>query len=158
MPSALLTRHFKTIMKNAMVDDFAFDFDAAEDEGHSFYLETGYDPANLIWEDGNGYRLCTVPDDDAPTVLLYREETVVGLYRCMMAWVHPDHRGQGLGTRMIVEFAEHFGKNAFVNADSDPADGLGFTEGGYRAHEAARQIAIERQAAASPAASVAPGR
>lgn len=144
MSSALLTPHFEMIMKNAQIDDFLYDFDASE-ESHSFYLEAEYDGKNVIWSGADGYALCSVPDDDAPTVLLFhKENTVVGLYRDMMAWIDPEHRGKGLGTTMIVEFAEHFGENAFSSEENDAADGLGFTSAGYAVHQAAREIAMER--------------
>jgi ribosomal protein S18 acetylase RimI-like enzyme len=144
MTSALLTPHFETIMDNAMIDDFFYDFDATE-ESHSFYLEADYDEKNVIWSGADGYALCSLPDDDAPTVLLFHKNTtVVGLYRDMMAWIDPDHRGKGLGTAMVVEFAEHFGENAFSSDENDPADGLGFTSAGFAIHQAAREIAMER--------------
>jgi GNAT superfamily N-acetyltransferase len=143
MTSALLTDHFEKVMENAMIDDFLYNFDANEDS-HSFYLDAEYDEANLIWQNDDGYRLCKVPGDDAPTVLLFHEESVVGLYRDMMAWINPDHRGKGLGTTMIVEFADHFGENAFKNEQNDPAEGLGFTDAGFAVHQNARQIAMER--------------
>lgn len=144
MTSALLTPHFETIMANAQINDFLYDFDAT-DESHSFYLEEEFVSENVIWSGEDGYALCTLPHDDAHTVLLFHKGVkVVGLYRDMMAWIEPDHRGQGLGATMIVEFAEHFGENAFTSEQNDPAEGLGFTEAGYAAHKAAQEIAVER--------------
>jgi ribosomal protein S18 acetylase RimI-like enzyme len=144
MSSALLTSHFEMIMENAQIDDVLYEFDATE-ESHSFYLEADYDETAVIWAGADGYALCTVPDDDAPTVLLFhKEKKVVGLYRDMMAWIDPDHRGKGLGTTMIVEFAEHFGENDFQSDHNDAAEGLGLTDAGFAVHQAAREIAMER--------------
>lgn len=143
MSSALLTAHFQLIMDNAQINDAFYGFDASQEESHSFYLETVFNADTAIWHNGD-YTLCTVPDDDAPTALLYHKEQVVGLYRDMMAWIEPGHRGKGLGACMIMEFAEHFGEDAFQSGAGDPADGIGFTVAGYAAHQAARELAENR--------------
>ncbi len=143
MTSALLTDHFQTIMENAQINDLLYDFDATEDS-HSFYLESEFNRNDVIWSGAGGYNLCAVPGDDAPTVLLFHDSRVVGLYRDMMAWVDPRHRGKGLGATMIVEFAEYFGEHAFRNEEDDPSAGLGFTIAGFAAHRVARTIATER--------------
>lgn len=81
-------------------------------------------------------------DNGANYVLVERAEAgerIVGCYLAGMLWIDPEFRGRGLGSDLIAISAEDCGTSPVSNDG-----GLGFTEGGFRAHERAHKKIIRR--------------
>jgi hypothetical protein len=75
--------------------------------------------------------------------MLFHKGSVVGFYFDMMAWLDPEHRGNGLATKMIFAFANHFGDDAFREARIKADCALGFSQEGYDLHARALEMATE---------------
>jgi GNAT superfamily N-acetyltransferase len=70
-------------------------------------------------------------------VLVHAEAGVCGFYMDGQCWVDPEHRGRGLGARLVLAAAEFHGGRPF-----DAPFGLGFSPAGYAAHVAAHRLAV----------------
>ena len=71
---------------------------------------------------------------------------VVGFYLDGQAWVEPAHRGNGLGTAMVLSFMALHGKPPSTR-------GIGFSEEGYAIHlKALEALASLHDDASRPAA------
>jgi len=145
--SALFTSHFEQVVRNAIVAD-VFEFDGRCGD-YDHFFETTPKQCDIVWREGE-YRMGSARDNDEYAFVLFHGETPVGFYTQMMAWIDPPHRGKGLAQRMIVEFASHFGPDAFKAVD-DPAEGYGFSDAGLSVHLRARELARQApDAAAGP--------
>lgn len=116
-----------------MVSD-VFDLDGRnEDEyGHVFEWDDLTDP---IWIDGTySIRGCVGFEPDC--VLLLDDGNPVGFYMGGQAWVDPEHRGQGLGARMIVACIA-------MSGSLPPVRDIGFSQAGFAAHRNALEIIRE---------------
>nr|WP_250808272.1 hypothetical protein [Neorhizobium tomejilense] len=138
-------------------DDYAAILDVAEvSETHSFngreeydfFFDEELDPTNVIWSEGD-YAIADVGYDD-PTVMLFNNGKVVGFYFELMAWLDPEHRGNGLATQMILAYAERFGDDCFARPRAKAGCAMGFSPDGYDLHVRARERANELSASAIP--------
>jgi GNAT superfamily N-acetyltransferase len=137
--SALLSPDFQGILDVATVNDvFSFNGRCGD---YDPYLEEPYDPARVIWSDGE-YSISDAPDTDEPTVILFHGGAAVGFYGDLQCWVDEEHRGRGLGARMIVAFADRNGPDAFRQLRRRAGCAMGFSAAGYAAHAKAKEMAL----------------
>ena len=138
--AAILSEDYAGILDVAQVSDIHA-FDGREE--YDFFFDEDMDPQSVVWSDGD-YAIADVGYDD-PTLMLFHDGKVVGFYFEMMAWLDEGHRGRGLATRMILEYAERFGDDCFAVQREKADCAMGFSPEGYdlhvRALEAARLIA-----------------
>lgn len=143
-------------------DDYAAILDVAQispvfgvngREEYDFFFDEQLVAEDVIWEEGD-YAIADV-HYDSPTVMLFHKGSVVGFYYDMMAWLDTEHRGNGLATKMIFAFADHFGDDAFREPRIKADCALGFSQKGYdlhvRALEMARELARKHDLKGAPA-------
>ncbi len=140
MKSGVLSRQFKEMLKNAFIAS-TFTFDPHhEDYEHCTDPDNwaGLDP---VWSNEE-YRIYALGLDWQPLTVVLTDANgdFAGIYMCPMCFVEDQHRGKGLAARMIAEFGWHYGEYGYNNEYDDLTAGIGFTEGGYAAHESAALI------------------
>ena len=120
---------------NGRGEDYEYYFDLTPEETTQIRTYEGYS-IEVGCDDLSDYAILRAPSGE-----------VCGFYYRFMAWIDEEHRGKGLCPQMIFAFAQHFGEDAWGDDLQDCQGGMGFTEEGFTAHESARLIAMEQQAA-----------
>lgn len=121
-----------------------FDFTIeSEDYDHLWDLqEDGLDDLRVVDRIGD-FLVRELQWDSGANYLLTRSEIpserIVGCYLGGMLWIAPDFRGRGLGSELVAIAAEDLGTTPVSNDG-----GMGFTEGGYNAHQRAHLKIIRR--------------
>ncbi len=141
MENKLLSDWFEDVLDNSMVcETFALD---GEEEGmETLFSETKSDCSHVVTMDSD-HSIYEVKSWDMPTLVLFSpDDEVVGYYHNFQCFIHPDHRGHGLGVEMILTYARHFKDQAWSGSE-DADEGIGFSIKGYEIHAAAREAAQE---------------
>jgi RimJ/RimL family protein N-acetyltransferase len=136
--TAILSDDYAAILDVAQIGPY-FGFDGREE--YDFFFDEQLSAEDVIWEEGD-YAIADV-HYESPTVMLFHKGSVVGFYFDMMAWLDPEHRGNGLATKMIFAYADHFGDDAFKEQRIKADCALGFSQEGYDLHIRALEMAIE---------------
>ncbi|MCS4090154.1 GNAT family N-acetyltransferase [Rhizobium sp. BK176] len=149
--NAILSDDYAAILDVAQVGPY-FGVNGRED--YHFFFDELLVAEDIVWEDGD-YAIADV-HYDTPTVMLFHQGSVVGFYYDMMAWLDPEHRGNGLATKMIFAFADHFGDDAFKEARIKADCAMGFSQEGYDLHVRALEMARELSRTQAPNRTPAP--
>ncbi|MBY3157235.1 hypothetical protein HFO56_33460 [Rhizobium laguerreae] len=136
--AAILSDDYAAILDVAHIGPH-FGFDGREE--YDFFFDEQLSGDDVVWEEGD-YAIADV-HYDSPTLMLFHKGRVVGFYYDMMAWLDPEHRGNGLATKMIFAYADHFGEDAFREQRIRAGCALGFSQRGYDLHVRALGMATE---------------
>lgn len=127
--AAILSDDFSGILEVAQVHE-CHSFDGREE--YDFFFEETLDRSRVVWFEG-AYAMADV-GYDSPTLMLFHEGEVVGFYFELMAWLDPEHRGRGLATQMVLQYAETFGDDCFAPLRKAADCAMGFSPEGYALH------------------------
>lgn len=134
--AAILSDDYRGILEVAVVSDIhTFDGRAEYD----FFFDETLVSATVVWEEGD-YAIADVGYDD-PTLMLFYRGGPVGFYFELMCWVDEDHRGKGLATQLVLQYADTFGEDCFVRLRRKAGCAMGFSPAGFALHERALEVA-----------------
>ncbi len=125
--------------KATVSEAFAVD---GRDDDHDAVWDAPID-GDAFWTSPDGYAIHLVDDPDwSPETLLLLDPRgeACGFYSGGEAWVDPGHRGQGLGSEMVLAMAEAMGRRPVPGGEA----GMGFSRAGLEAHRMAWVAAVER--------------
>jgi GNAT superfamily N-acetyltransferase len=143
IPKRLLSVTERRLFGEDYVVSEVFSVDGRDEDeyGHIFEWDELTDP---IWTEG-AYSIMGCIEFEPDCVRLHHDGAPVGFYMGGQAWVDPEHRGKGLGAKMIVACIAMSGR-------LPPVRDIGFSDDGFRAHENALAILNSMGADHSPSA------
>ncbi|ANT63110.1 hypothetical protein AYJ57_21820 (plasmid) [Salipiger sp. CCB-MM3] len=146
--SVLLSEDFDELMEAAMVSPYG-EIDGHAEE-YEFLWEAERTEADVINTRPDGYSICAMNDADHPAVVLVDPDgKVSGFYYRFAAWIDEEHRGHGLSVETILAYDGYFQDAAWEGDLQECIGGMTFSDGGYRAHTRAQQVALKRASEAN---------